>query len=191
LIWRSAASWELDRLGLAENTLVVFTTDHGHFLGQHGLIAKGAFHYDDLLRIPMLVRAPARIAAAGYQARCKARWISPTFLARPASCAGHYAGVNQLDVWQGKEAQVRDWRWLRIATTAIPSICAPSSLERYKITVYRNAEYGELFDLVADPGEHRNRWTTPSTGREGRLAPAVRPGGDPTGTHPDAAHCGA
>ena len=46
----------LDRLGIAENTLVVFTTDHGHFLGQHGLIAKGAFHYEDLLRIPMIVR---------------------------------------------------------------------------------------------------------------------------------------
>lgn len=34
----------LTRLGVAENTLVVFTTDHGNFLGQHGLIAKGAFH---------------------------------------------------------------------------------------------------------------------------------------------------
>ena len=51
----------LDRLGLAGNTLVVFSTDHGHFLGQHGLIAKGAFHYEDLLRVPFLVAAPAAI----------------------------------------------------------------------------------------------------------------------------------
>jgi arylsulfatase A-like enzyme len=34
----------LDRLGIADNTIVVFTTDHGHFLGQHGLVWKGAFH---------------------------------------------------------------------------------------------------------------------------------------------------
>ncbi len=44
----------LDALGIADNTLVVFSTDHGHFLGQHGLIAKGAFHYEDLLRLPFI-----------------------------------------------------------------------------------------------------------------------------------------
>ena len=42
----------LDRLGVADNTLVVFSTDHGHFLGQHGLIAKGAFHYEDMCAFP-------------------------------------------------------------------------------------------------------------------------------------------
>jgi arylsulfatase A-like enzyme len=41
---------KLEQLGLAENTLVVFTTDHGHFFGQHGLMAKGAFHYEDMLK---------------------------------------------------------------------------------------------------------------------------------------------
>jgi arylsulfatase A-like enzyme len=41
----------LDRLSTADNTLVLFGTDHGHFLGQHGLIAKEAFHYEDMLRI--------------------------------------------------------------------------------------------------------------------------------------------
>lgn len=39
----------LDELDVAENTLVVFTSDHGHCLGQHGLVAKGLFHYEDLL----------------------------------------------------------------------------------------------------------------------------------------------
>ena len=48
----------LDDSGLAENTLVVFTSDHGHYFGQHGLIAKGAFHYDDGLRVPMIARLP-------------------------------------------------------------------------------------------------------------------------------------
>ena len=48
----------LDELGLAENTLVVFTTDHGHFFGHHGLIAKGAFHYEDMVKVPFIVRWP-------------------------------------------------------------------------------------------------------------------------------------
>ena len=51
----------LDRLGITNNTLVVFTTDHGHFLGQHGLIAKGAFHYEDMIKIPMLARLPGAL----------------------------------------------------------------------------------------------------------------------------------
>ena len=53
----------LDDLGLAQNTLVVFTSDHGHYFGQHGLIAKGAFHYDDGIRVPMIARLPGRIPA--------------------------------------------------------------------------------------------------------------------------------
>jgi hypothetical protein len=45
--------------------------------------------------------------------------------------------------------------------------CFPSRAtlitERYKMTVYRDADHGELFDLVSDPGEHRNRWDDPAT----------------------------
>ena len=59
----------LDMLGLAENTLVVFTSDHGHYFGQHGLIAKGAFHYEDGIRVPMIARLPGRIPARKAQSR--------------------------------------------------------------------------------------------------------------------------
>lgn len=45
---------KLDELGLTENTIIVFTTDHGHFLGQHGLNAKGPFMYDDLIKVPLI-----------------------------------------------------------------------------------------------------------------------------------------
>ena len=53
----------LDEQGLAENTLVVFTTDHGELLGDHGLWMKGPFHYEELVRIPMLIRWPSGIPA--------------------------------------------------------------------------------------------------------------------------------
>ena len=55
-------------LGIRDNTLVVFTTDHGHFFGQHGLTAKGAFHYEDLIRIPFLISQPG---PANAPTRCK------------------------------------------------------------------------------------------------------------------------
>ena len=54
----------LDELGIADNTLVIFSTDHGHYLGHHGLTAKGAFHYEDLLR-PAVHRACRGATARG------------------------------------------------------------------------------------------------------------------------------
>ena len=52
---------KLENLGIAENTIVVFSTDHGHFIGQHGLIAKGPFHYEDMLKLPFIVRWPGHV----------------------------------------------------------------------------------------------------------------------------------
>ena len=55
---------KLDELGLADNTLVIFTTDHGDMVGAHGCIGKSIFSfYDDLVRIPLLMRLPGRIPA--------------------------------------------------------------------------------------------------------------------------------
>ena len=54
----------LDGLGMTEDTLVVFTTDHGHLFGQHGMIAKGGLHYEDLVR---LYRSMPREIPAGQR----------------------------------------------------------------------------------------------------------------------------
>jgi len=48
----------LDATGQAEHTVVVFVSDHGEMLGNHGLLRKPSFHYDELLRVPLLVRGP-------------------------------------------------------------------------------------------------------------------------------------
>lgn len=56
----------LDELGLADNTIVMYASDHGHLLGHHGLIAKGAFHYEDLIRVPLIVRYPGKIPSGVF-----------------------------------------------------------------------------------------------------------------------------
>lgn len=154
----------LDRQGLTENTLVVFTTDHGHFIGQHGLIAKGAFHYEDLLRIPMIARSPGDIPAGstvtGLQSLID---LAPTFL----TVAGvpvplDMQGVNQWPSWTGQRDQVRDH--VLVENRHQPSLVHIRTYvdERYKLTVYRGETYGDLFDLQDDPGECRNRWDDPA-----------------------------
>ena len=153
----------LDRLGLADNTLVVFTTDHGHFLGHHGLIAKGAFHYEDMIRVPMIVwypkHVPQNAASSALQSLVD---FSPTFLgAAGVDVPGYMTGLNQFDAWCGKADPVRDH--VLVENRHEPTLVHLRTYvdERYKITVYRDHDYGELFDLEKDPGEVRNRWADP------------------------------
>jgi arylsulfatase A-like enzyme len=154
----------LDRLGIAENTLVVYSTDHGHFLGQHGLIAKGAFHYEDMVRIPMLARWPGQIPAGQVSPALQSQVdLAPSFLgAAGIAIPGLMQGRNQLPVWRGEQEMARDH--VIVENRHNPTTVHLRTLvtDRFKITVYRGAEYGELFDLQADPGELVNRWDDPA-----------------------------
>ncbi len=154
----------LERAGIADNTLVVFTSDHGHFLGQHGLIAKGPFHYEDMLRVPMIVRWPGHTPAGVVSDALQSLVDYPqTWLAAiGVEAPGVMQGVNQLDVWSGKAQTAR--QHVLVENRHNPTTVHLRTLvtERYKITVYRNADYGELFDLVADPHELHNCWADPA-----------------------------
>lgn len=153
----------LDELGMTENTLVVFTTDHGHFLGQHGLIAKGAFHYEDLLRIPMIARFPGRIPENSRVSALQSLVdLAPTFLsAANLPIPDAMQGVNQLPVWNGDAELARDHVLVENRHQPTKVHIRTYVDERFKLTVYRDESCGELFDLVADPGEHHNRFDDP------------------------------
>jgi arylsulfatase A-like enzyme len=155
---------KLDELGIADNTLVVFTTDHGHYLGQHGLTAKGPFHYEDGIKLPFIVRWPNEVPAG---VECDALQalvdLPPTFLdACGIAVPGLMQGVSQLDVWRGRADKARD-------EVLVENRHQPSAVhlrtyldKRYKMTVYRDRlDWGELFDLEADPNEYHNRWDDP------------------------------
>jgi arylsulfatase A-like enzyme len=153
----------LDHLGIAEDTLILFSTDHGHYLGQHGLIAKGAFHYEDLLRIPMIVRYPGVVPAGARSdgLQCQVDWPITFLSAAGIPVPGLMQGLDQLPIWEGDASQARDW--VLVENRHNPTTVHLRTLvtQRYKLTVYRDAPYGELFDLEADPGELHNRWDDP------------------------------
>lgn len=154
----------LDRLGLAEDTLVIFTTDHGHFFGQHGLIAKGPFHFEDMVRVPFLARLPGAIPAGTISgAMLSLIDVAPTMLSALGLPQDRtMSGVDQLPVWTGAAAAARDH-------VLVENRHQPHKLHldtyidrRWKLTTHRGQTWGELYDLETDPGELRNLWDDPA-----------------------------
>lgn len=154
---------KLDELGLSENTVVIFTTDHGHFYGQHGLIAKGPFHYEDMIKIPFIVRWPGKVSAGKTSEALQSlvdlpqSWLALAAIDAPRTMTG----VDQSDVWVGAKDSARDW--VLVENRHEPTTIHVKTYveDRYKLTVYYDQPYGELFDLRTDPGEVNNLWDNP------------------------------
>ena len=153
----------LDAIGQTENTLVVFTSDHGHYYGHHGLIAKGPFHYDDGIRVPFIARQPGHIPG-GVESDALLSLIDlpVTFLeAAGITPPPSMQGVDQEPVFTGKNSTARDHLLVefRHQPTAIHMKTLVTA--SHKLTVYFQQSYGELYDLQNDPGEVRNLWSHP------------------------------
>jgi arylsulfatase A-like enzyme len=154
----------LDQLGLADNTLIVFTSDHGHYYGHHGLIAKGPFHYDDGIRVPMIARLPNRIPAGEHSHSLQSLVdYAPTFLEFcGVDIPDDMTGISQQAVWQGDEAQGREH--VIVENRHQPTTINMKTYvdKQYKLTVYYGREYGDIFDLHNDPNEYENLWSDDS-----------------------------
>lgn len=148
---------ELDRLGIAEHTLVIYTADHGDMCGSHGMIDKHCIMYDDVVRVPLMMRWPEKIKAGTQNddfvvnaidgpATC----IAAAGAAVPDFCSGVDLlqaledGTGREDIFStyhgnqfGNYSQrmVRDRRW------------------KY---VWNVSDLDELYDLNNDPGELHN-----------------------------------
>lgn len=155
---------KLDELGLTQDTLVCFTTDHGDFLGQHGLTAKAIHHYEDLLKVPLVVSQPGRVPAGKQSGALQSTVdLAPTFLGVAGLPVPRtMTGVDETRVWLGETAALRDH-------VTVENQHQPTTMNlrtyidrRYKLTVHYRQPCGELYDLETDPGELRNLWDSPN-----------------------------
>lgn len=156
---------KLEALGISDNTLIVFTSDHGHFFGQHGLKAKGPFHYEDLVKVPFIASWPGRIPE-GIESESIVSLVdlAPTFIqAAGAKKPNRMTGLDQMPAWTRQVEAVRDHAIVenRHQPTTIHVKTYIDS--QYKLTLYYQREYGELFDLEKDPNELNNLWDDPES----------------------------
>ena len=156
----------LQTLGLAQNTVVIFTSDHGDFFGEHQLLWKGPFHYQGLTRVPFIWADPSAPAGRGSDL-CSTIDMAPTILAR-AGCQPHNGmqGISLLPAIQehsplGREEVLIEEENQRVLFD-FPYRTRMRTLQtdRYRLSVYEGVEWGELYDLQDDPHELHNLWET-------------------------------
>lgn len=151
---------KLEELDLLKNTVIVFTSDHGHFYGQHGLIAKAIHHYEDLIRVPCIVAVPdCRRKGLRSRAIQSTVDLAQTFLGLAGiSQPLCMTGVDQSLVWRGEMDKIREYALIENHFQPTKFYAKTYVDDRYKITIYMDQSYGELFDLKKDPNELVNLW---------------------------------
>ncbi len=147
----------LDRLGLHENTLVIFASDHGEMLGDHSIGMKGPLVYEGVTRIPLLMRYPAGFTPCRVQDCVSLVDLFPTII--------DFAGIRDDIKRDGvsfksrlQQKEVLQRRGVRIEYKEEPDRIRFKCwvTPEWKLAVYTGETFGELYDLVNDPGEKIN-----------------------------------
>ena len=156
----------LDQEGLTENTIVVYTSDQGFYLGEHGWFDK-RFMYEESLRTPLLIRYPKEIQAGTIVNKMIQNLdFAPTFL--------DYAGAKKPEDIQGisfrnivnqKESLWRDaiyYTYYEYPSVHMVKRHYGVRTERFKlIHFYYDIDEWELYDLDQDPSEMTNLYNNP------------------------------
>ena len=159
----------LEVSGQRENTLVVFTSDHGEMLGDHGIYLKGPYFYEPAVRVPLIVSCPGLFPGGG----CRPDLVELVDLAPTVLEA---CGLDVEPGMQGRSL----FPLLRDEASAAPfredvysefyasnfhydphAFTTMVRTDRHKLTVAHGLGSGELYDLETDPTETRNLWADP------------------------------
>jgi arylsulfatase A-like enzyme len=157
----------LDKSGLAENTIVLYTSDQGFYLGDHGWFDK-RFMYEESLRMPLVARFPGAIKPGSVNDELVSNLdFAPTFL--------ELAGVDIPKDMQGRslekflqDRKVKDWRqsvyyhYYEYPAVHMAKRHYGVRTKRYKlIHFYHDIDAWELYDMEKDPQELNNVYDNP------------------------------
>lgn len=156
----------LEAIGELANTIIVFTSDHGDSLGDHGHSQKWTM-YEEVVRLPLIIWGPGQFPARGaISGLFQHMDIAPTLfdLVGVGFPAGREA-VSFAPALQGRPFQGRDAIYCeqgRDVVFQFSDFVSMVRTGRWKYVHLIDEEFGQLFDLHEDPHEERNLWSDPA-----------------------------
>ena len=156
----------LEKLGLADNTMIVYTSDHGDLMGDHRLTCKGPSPFNGVLQVPLLWKVPGLTKRGGKaDSIVTSIDIPKTILSllniKQKAQPPDMQGVDLTPALKDPEKKVRDCCLIEEDEILFRSPIRVRHLvtDNYKLTLYSELEdHGDLFDRKNDPHELRNLW---------------------------------
>lgn len=162
----------LDDSGQRENTVIIFTSDHGETLGDHGLMYKGCRFYEGLVRVPLIFHAPGKFKQnLRSDALVELLDMSATILdLAQVEKPDYFQGNSLLPILEGNSPTERHRDYVRCEyfdaldpffTGGTGTYGTMHRTDRYKLCMYHDKNLGELYDLQEDPWEFNDLWDSP------------------------------
>ncbi len=151
----------IDEAGIADHTILVYTSDQGYTLGEHGMTGKH-YAYEQAMRIPMLVRCPGLTRPGSRRRELVLNIdVAPTLLDLCGErIPEDMAGRSWKPILQAEARPVENWRedFMFEFWSNVPDLPAQLAVRtsRCKLITYQYLEFRELYDLEKDPHETRN-----------------------------------
>ncbi len=168
----------LEATGQAENTIVIFMSDHGEMLGDHNIYWKGPWFYEPAVHVPLIVSWPAKIKPGRSKALVELQDLAPALL-EAAGLEPHpgMQAKSLLPLLLGEADPDRHqddiyceyYNGMPCKAEEHGAFATMLRDERYKLVVNHGWHVGELYDLEEDPTESKNLWADPSR-QERKLA---------------------
>jgi len=157
----------LEKTGLADSTMVIFTSDHGDYCGDHGLILKGPAHYRSVINMPLLWKVPGLTKSGVSDSLINTVDLPKTILnmlgVRKKLHPEAFQGYDVSPVLADPNERVRERLLIEhdeeIASDRIFRVRTLVT-ERHRLSLYDGHEiFGDIFDYENDPSEVDNLWS--------------------------------